>query len=446
MKRIFSEARDLFITALGELRSQLEKSRSPDLKIEIEHIVLDFIDDNPKLPVQAELSERLCTDLAFLRLRSKAAPHSPNPMPAAIENRKICFVTSGIHGIEGYAGSALQSLLLGQINLLKSILATTDLCFIHAANPWGMHHFERTDQHNIDLNRNCHTDAGRYNQKNTPLTALRALTAPKKPLRWRSFERLPLSRLSFHFDSVRSIQFYTRLVGLFLRKGIKASTLAVVNGQYEYPDEIFYGGKELNAHLKSLRQILVDNLCTNAKDRKGTERDAANHSSVNQLNNYEQCTVIDIHTGLGSKGSLTLLLDEQSLLNTADWKAKLSAFKTQYEDRSWPVTPGIFSEWLCELALPQKAHQHAAIVFEVGTLGNGSVASNLEPLKRMVEANQLRHFGTYGDQDLAFTGEQAIRSRFRALFLPEDRDWERTVVTHRFQDLQNLITVIADQR
>ena len=375
----------------------------------------------------------------------RALPHSPDLKPAEIGNRKICFVTSGIHGIEGYAGSALQSLLLGQSDRIRSTLTTTDLCFIHAANPWGMHNFERTDQHNIDLNRNCHTDAGQYNQKNTPLFALRAVTAPKKPLQWRSIKSSPLSGWSLDFDAARSAQFYARLIGLFLRKGIRASTLAVVNGQYEYSDEIFYGGKELNAHLRSLRQVLVDNLCTNSNEAETTDGNAKTCPPREQQHCYEKCTVIDIHTGLGRKGDLTLLLDERSPLNTAAWKAKLHGFKTQYESRNWPVTPGIFSEWLCELALPQKAHQHAALVFEIGTLGNGSVASNLESLKRMVEANQLRHFGTDGEQDLAFIGEQAIRRRFRALFLPEDQVWERTVVTHRFQDLQNLITVIAHQ-
>jgi hypothetical protein len=435
MKRIFTEARDQFVSALGDLRGQLEKSFSPESEIQIEHIALDFIGDNPPHQDHSKPAARLCTDIAILRSVPKATTGFPNQATREIKNRNICFVTSGIHGIEGYAGSALQSLLLGQIDFIKSTLATTDLCFIHAANPWGMHNFERTDQHNVDLNRNCHTDPRRYNQQNTPLAALRTLTAPKEPLRWRSVEIPSLSGLSFSVESARSLQFYARLIGLFLRKGIKSSTLAVVNGQYEYADEIFYGGKKLNSHLSSLQQVLVDNLCTNTESRSPRE----------QQHCYEQCTVIDIHTGLGRKGGLTLLLDEQSLLNSSTWKTKFREFKTQYESRNWPVTPGIFSDWLCELVLPQKTQQHAAIVFEIGTFGNGSVASNLESLKRMVEANQLRQFGTLGRQDLAVMGEKAIRRRFRELFLPEDPAWEHDVVNHRSQDLQNLIAVIVSQ-
>jgi hypothetical protein len=189
----------------------------------------------------------------------------------------------------------------------------------------------------------------------------------------------------------------------------------------------------------------VDNLCTNSKRAEKAALIPNTRSPRKHQQCYEQCLVVDIHTGLGRKGGLTLLLDEQSPLNSSAWKTKFGEFKIQYENRSWPVTPGIFSEWLCKLVLPQKPQEHAAIVFEIGTFGNGSVASNLKSLKRMVEANQLRQFGTDGAQDLAVMGEQAIRRRFRELFLPEDPAWERDVVNHRFQDLQNLITVMVNQ-
>ena len=445
MKRIFTEARDQFVSALGELRGQIANSSSPKSEIQIEHIVLDFIGENPQQPIHSKTAPQLCTDIVILRSALKDSTGSQSQSQREIGSRKICFVTSGIHGIEGYAGSALQSLLLGQIDFIKSTLATTDLCFIHAANPWGMHNFERTDQHNIDLNRNCHTDSERYIQENPPLSALRKLTAPKEPLRWRSLETSLFSRLSFNAETARSLQFYSLLIGLFLRKGIKTSTLAVVNGQYQYPDEIFYGGKELNSHLSSLQQVLVDNLCTNSNEVEKAKIIAKNPSPGKHQLRYAQCTVVDIHTGLGRKGALTLLLDEQSPLNSSAWKTKFREFKIQYENRHWPVTPGIFSEWLCKLVLPQQPQEHAAIVFEIGTFGNGSVASNLESLKRMVEANQLRQFGTLGRQDLAVMGEQAIRRRFRELFLPEDPAWAHDVVNHRFQDLQNLITVIVNQ-
>ena len=59
--------------------------------------------------------------------------------------------TSGIHGVEGFAGSAIQLSALDKINNLPS---DTALAFIHILNPWGMSWLRRDNESNVDLNRN----------------------------------------------------------------------------------------------------------------------------------------------------------------------------------------------------------------------------------------------------------------------------------------------------
>ncbi|KAF4736224.1 hypothetical protein FOZ63_007648, partial [Perkinsus olseni] len=67
--------------------------------------------------------------------------------------------TSGVHGVEGYAGSGIQCYILDQIRRareegrLAGIGKT--LVFVHAVNPYGMVHYRRFNEENVDLNRNA---------------------------------------------------------------------------------------------------------------------------------------------------------------------------------------------------------------------------------------------------------------------------------------------------
>ncbi|MHA4837944.1 DUF2817 domain-containing protein [Sphingopyxis sp. MSC1_008] len=68
---------------------------------------------------------------------------------------KVLFLVSGTHGQEGYYGSALQ------IEFLRDLEIPEGVCIValHGLNPWGFSHLSRTDNENIDVNRNF-TDYG----------------------------------------------------------------------------------------------------------------------------------------------------------------------------------------------------------------------------------------------------------------------------------------------
>ena len=67
------------------------------------------------------------------------------------DSNKLYMSTSGIHGVEGFAGSAIQLSILDKLN---SIPDKTALAFIHILNPWGMSWIRRENESNVDLNRN----------------------------------------------------------------------------------------------------------------------------------------------------------------------------------------------------------------------------------------------------------------------------------------------------
>lgn len=354
----------------------------------------------------------LFTDVAVFRSRTSNTPQ-----------RSVIVVSSGVHGIEGFAGSLLQRLILKDSSLLRNLLEVVDLVFIHAVNPWGMARHERTDQNNIDLNRNAHDCKERFQQINTVLPALRHILAPERPAKTRSRRA--------------GLAFYGAVGGALVRLGARKATAAVMHGHYEYPKDLFFGGSALCSHLESVAGATARLL-------------AAEHPAGQT---QRPCCVIDLHTGLGPSRQLTLIMGQappsRPMVRGGGTGAPQvgfprTMFRCRYEQRRAPVIPGIFSEWLARRIEgagpgPGELPPWKAIVFEVGTLGQGLV-SDLRALRRLVLSNQLRHRGMSPGHE---AGATRIRADFVDLFAPQDPGWWQEVRTARFADLATLLRTLA---
>src|SRR5262249_19885165 len=64
---------------------------------------------------------------------------------------RVLVHSSGLHGIEGFAGSAIQ---LQFIEKLPALHAEAALVLVHILNPYGMSWLRRVNENNVDLNRN----------------------------------------------------------------------------------------------------------------------------------------------------------------------------------------------------------------------------------------------------------------------------------------------------
>lgn len=83
-------------------------------------------------------------------------------IPGDKSSKHVMLHFSGTHGVEGYAGSAIQIYLLqNEINDIINNTPSSDdntrphILFIHTLNPFGMANNRRWNKGNIDLNRNC---------------------------------------------------------------------------------------------------------------------------------------------------------------------------------------------------------------------------------------------------------------------------------------------------
>ena len=90
-------------------------------------------------PSKGAAGEEIATDTALL------GPADAN---------KLFIVSSGTHGPEGFAGSACQLALLNDELAKRAADRGIALLLIHAVNPYGFSHLKRTNEDNIDLNRN----------------------------------------------------------------------------------------------------------------------------------------------------------------------------------------------------------------------------------------------------------------------------------------------------
>jgi hypothetical protein len=194
-----------------------------------------------EIPGKGPDGEVLATDIAWIG------------SPSA---KRILVVQSGVHGVEAFAGAAIQCNLLDHSLSLRGDSA---LVLVHVVNPWGMAWLRRVNSSNVDLNRNCLPTDGEYSGAPSGYKALNGLINPASP------PRKDLFRLKVAYQVVRRG-----------RAGLKR---AIAGGQYEFPDGLFYGGPCLQPEPAMLRRWLADH-----------------------VKHVDQLVVVDLHTGLGQPG------------------------------------------------------------------------------------------------------------------------------------------------
>ena len=71
----------------------------------------------------------------------------------ATEQKNLVILTTGVHGMEGYIGSAMLDVFFGEVypDLNRE---DTGIVVVANVNPYGMKHYRRYNENNVDLNRN----------------------------------------------------------------------------------------------------------------------------------------------------------------------------------------------------------------------------------------------------------------------------------------------------
>lgn len=179
----------------------------------------------------------------------------------AEDAERVLVIISGTHGVEGFAGSAIQCDLLEQL-ATQPLDDSLALLFIHALTPWGFAWRRRCDEQGIDLNRNF-VDFSQPLPTNEGYEALRPLL--------------------FAADEAARETGFARFIAA---RGQAAFEQAISGGQYTDPQGPFYGGAEPSV-ARDIIETLIKDYDLGAR-RLG---------------------VVDIHTGLGPFGYGEVICD-----------------------------------------------------------------------------------------------------------------------------------------
>lgn len=283
---------------------------------------------------------------------------------------RALVVLSGVHGVEGFIGSALQTDLVDRI-AGRRLPPGVGILIIHGVNPWGMSWWRRQNEHNVDLNRNWARD--RLEPSPSPdYDELHPLLCPDT-------DDLPdvdtfVATMWDHVD----------------RLGIDRVRQAVTGGQYSRPDGLHFGGDRLEESTAIVAEVAAPFLA-------GCELSCA----------------IDLHTGHGPFGECTLLSDQPPGSPQDLWlhrhfpQLRIEATVENPAATTGPKT-GQIGAGLGELS----PGRHHCTSVEFGTV---------DEVEQLVAAYHEQWMHRRGGPD--HPEFEAVRWRYRCCFTPEDPAW-----------------------
>ena len=308
---------------------------------------------------------------------------------------KLLFISTGLHGIEGYIGAAVQHLFAVEFLKLLNPL-NTGVCFIHAVNPWGMKNRRRVNEHNVDLNRNFNYDeSGKLDLVNSAYDRAGYLLNPDRALK-----------------RPNSLFFYLRLLNLILSMGPAVFREAVLFGQYRYPKGLYYGGSSLEPSSEQM-----NNLFRNA------------------IQPYRQVLYIDMHSGYGPREQMTLV---NSTYERRDSASLQKAFEyplvVKTDPEEFYQMRGDMVDYFYQVMDNHYADKNFfGTSFEFGTFGESFLAV-IKSLRVMVNENRLFHHGAVSEK----VAERA-RVEFEALFNPPDDEWKEKALHDARQAFKGIL-------
>jgi hypothetical protein len=290
---------------------------------------------------------------------------------------KTLLLVSGTHGQEGFLGSALQIEWLRNLEIPDEV----NVVALHALNPWGFSHLSRTDEKNIDINRNF-TDYGVAAPQDDLYPILFPALCPDDWTEETSDWSGVLDKITREYGSQRMIT-------------------ALSGGQIVEPTGITFVGREPSWSRTVVSEFLPQ-----------------------VLSNARKVAFIEWHTGIGEYGELchicSMAPGSAGYERVVDWLGDSARTSfTAAADISQGKTPsyrGFFSAWLPTTA-PQA--EWAGLLIEVGTYDGLTVLDT-------VRIDRWLKFG----QGHTTTSREAMRATMMEGLNPVAPEWRTAAMTN----------------
>lgn len=286
----------------------------------------------------------------------------------SLSPKRVLLHTSGVHRVEGFAGSAIQLKILEDPPTPPADCA---IIIVHILNPYGMAWLRRYNEANVDLNRNFRFKPQDWQEDSQTYALLDDFLNPKA--------------VGF-FDSFLMQALYHKF-----RHGEQMLRDTIPTGQNVNPQGLFFFGTQLEEGPTLYSRWLNESLGT-----------------VTSL------LVIDVHTGLGSLGQESLFhkvaatdsarlsrqLERHLTINYATDGVRAYAFKGAYANVFAQVTAGSRIDFIAQ---------------EFGTY------PNLYVLHALRDENRIHHYGDVLEDNQA-------KQRLKEAFNPACQMWQEKVL------------------
>ena len=303
--------------------------------------------------------------------------------PISGQKNNLIVLISGVHGAEGFVGSAVQNHIL-EHHLNNKVPKSYDLLVVHGFNPYGMINKRRVNENNMDLNRSFIIDREQHKPNDSSYLLLDDFLNPTdspNPFMW--------GKIKFVGLSIYNIVKYK----------LENLRRSILQGQYTKEKGLFYGGSQ-NPYQQKLLQLIYDQYMTQ----------------------YKNVLAIDLHTGYGEKGRLHLLSNYFISLtadqNKSHKKRLIDIFSEKSinfsDEKNFYNVNGEMVGYLNHLNIQNSAISSAVVTFEYGTLDSQKTFGSIESLRRMVLENQNHWYGL--DQA---ESSLKIKSQFEDMFNPQ---------------------------
>jgi hypothetical protein len=305
---------------------------------------------------------------------------------------RVLLNLSGVHGVEGFVSSALQSEWLGRLDPARwpDDMAVV---LVHAVNPWGMAWWRRQNEHNVDLNRNWRRD------ESTPVAneaydELHALACPDGPSLPDVDELLAAAQ------------------ALVAERGVAWVRDGITKGQYHHADGLHFGGDRTEESTAIMQRFVAERLA-------GAER----------------VLTIDLHTGHGPFGQVTFLSDAPPGAPQDEFlRSHFGADRVEATAENPDATTGLKSGQIANgvgQLLPGATCFASSVEF--GT------RNDLEQLAATYLESWVHRHGDRNDPEHA-----EVIWRYRCCFTPDDAEWEQMAMAAGRELLDAAVGAVAD--
>lgn len=307
----------------------------------------------------------------------------------AAEGRKenLIVLTTGVHGIEGYIGAVMLDVFFGEIwpDLDRE---NTGVLVVANVNPYGMKHYRRYNENNVDLNRNFILAWSGFD-----------LTSNKDYPKVDTFLG-PEGKMGNAFW--HEAGFWLSLAKTALAEGADTVSDALLTGQYEYPQGVYYGGTEDQASTVYLKDVFSKCLDSD----------------------YENIVHIDIHSGYGPRYDMVIFNSVFETMTEAESREAFGYdFIIAHDSEAFYATTGDTTDFFYRLAQQKQTDTELfSTCFEFGTIGDAFFDTILS-LKYTVDENRNHWYPT----DNATTA-QVVRENYMELFYPTETQWRKETV------------------